>query len=252
MTTKNKFSQFEAPVIGIVHSCFKQKFAVPRQAGLVPAASAYIEMLAPYNVQEAFDGLQGCSHLWLQFIFHQNRYNNSAGWRPKVRPPRMGGNLSMGVFATRSPYRPSALGLSAVKLVKIDFTAGVILHIAGADLVDQTPVVDIKPYIPYADCIPEAVNEFANASPLIMPVIYCAEVLEKLKQCPDGELIEVLIRQVLQQDPRPSYQKTDSTRVYGARISEYDVHWRYIEDKSGEYIEVLDLIDPPAIKPQLP
>jgi len=254
MTTKNTILGFEVPVIGVVHSCFQEKFAVPRQSGLVPCASARIEMLPPYNTPDAFDGLELCSHIWLQFIFHKNLDNNKRKpeFRPKVRPPRLGGNDAMGVFATRSPFRPSALGLSVVKLEKINISQGVVLHITGADLVDKTPVVDIKPYVPYADCLPGAVNHFADAPPAVMPINFCPKFRQKLALCQDSQYLGELIQQVLQLDPRPSYQKTDSERVYGAQIAGYDVRWRYTENNRGECIEVLDLIDPLAIKPQLP
>lgn len=234
---------YNFPVIGRVHSPFREKFGIPRQSGLAPSAKAQIEMLPPYNVSAAFDGLAGCSHIWLQFVFHQSLHHP---WRPKVRPPRLGGNASLGVFATRSPVRPSALGLSVVVLESIDCQAGVVLHIQGADLLDGTPIIDIKPYIPYADNIVGATNEIAFSAPVIVPVVFCAEVLTSLQRYSDREYLQELIQQVLQQDPRPSYQKAqkkEGQRIYGVRICNFNVRWRYIEIDESDVIEVIEMIE---------
>src|SRR5690554_2613706 len=126
--------------LGIIHSCYQEKFAVPRQPGLAPSAQATLELLPPYNQPECMEGLEDFSHLWLTFLFHQNL---EQGWKPRVRPPRLGGNQKIGVFASRSTFRPNGLGLSVVKLESIELQQGVKLHLSGVDLVDGTPIVDI-------------------------------------------------------------------------------------------------------------
>ena len=159
---------FTFPAIGIVHSCFKEKFGIPRQPGLAPLAKARLELLPPYDDPNALEGLDTCSHIWLQFVFHANA---RATWKPKVKPPRLGGNKSVGVFATRSPTRPAPIGLSVVKLESIDNINGkLFLNLSGVDLLDGTPVLDIKPYLPYVDIVPDAINTFADKPPVLMPV----------------------------------------------------------------------------------
>ena len=149
--------------IGVIHSCFKEKFGIPRQPGLVPAARAVLELLPPYNRAEAVRGLEGFSHIWVSFVFHACL---DAPWKPTVRPPRLGGNRRLGVFATRSTHRPNPIGLSAVELERIETGPGrVLLHLKGADLMDGTPVLDIKPYLPYSDVIPGATGGFAAEAP---------------------------------------------------------------------------------------
>src|SRR3954463_4060851 len=138
---------FIFPAIGIIHSCFKEKFGIPRQPGLAPLATAQLELLPPYDNRAALEGLETCSHIWLQFVFHANKRD---AWKPKVKPPRLGGNKSLGVFATRSPTRPAPIGLSVVKLDGISEADGkLFLNLSGIDLLDGTPVLDIKPYVPY-------------------------------------------------------------------------------------------------------
>lgn len=251
MQKKTDVLTYNFPVIGRVLSPFREKFGIPRQSGLAPCAKAQIEMLPPYNVPAAFDGLTACSHIWLQFVFHQSLHHQ---WRPKVRPPRLGGNASLGVFATRSPVRPSALGLSVVCLESIDCRSGVVLHIGGADLLDGTPVIDIKPYVPYVDNVASATNDIAASPPEIIPVIFCAEVLNSVQRYSDREYLEQLITEVLQQDPRPSYQKglqekgqdkqkKEGHRLYGTKICNFNLRWRYIEMNGQEVIEVVELIE---------
>lgn len=149
--------------IGVIRSCFREKFGIPRQAGLVAEAPATLEIMAPYNRAEAFRGLAEFSHVWIVFLFHDI---NRDGWRPTVRPPRLGGNKRVGVFATRSGYRPNPIGLSAVALEKITQESGKLrLHLTGGDFLDGTPVLDVKPYVPYADRLPAATGGFAAAPP---------------------------------------------------------------------------------------
>lgn len=211
--------------IGLVHSCFKEKFAIPRQPALAPAARGEIELFPPYDDPLAIDGLEQVSHLWLSFIFHQALPKDDEV-RLRVRPPRLGGNKKIGVFATRATHRPNPLGLSVVKLEGISNGR---LQISGIDLLDGTPIVDIKPYVPYADALSNASNAIANDCPELSPVEFSAEALaaamdngNRLEQ-PVKELIE----QMLAQDPKPAYQKPDPERIYGVKIWDLEVKWCY-------------------------
>jgi tRNA-Thr(GGU) m(6)t(6)A37 methyltransferase TsaA len=226
---------FNFQTIGVIESCFKEKFGVPRQPGLAPSAVARLKINTKYATLDAFEGLENCSHIWIQFVFHQ--FLNAA--RTKVRPPRLGGNSKMGVFATRSPNRPNPIGLSVVKLLAIQKESeGLMLYLSGVDLLDGTPVLDIKPYVPYVDIVPEALNSFAASPPNIYPVLFSEEAAVFCREyiAPDIVLsaenfsLSRLIKEVLQQDPRPQYQKLDSSRIYGMRIFNIDVHWRYLEE----------------------
>lgn len=229
--------------IGVVHSCFKEKFGIPRQPGLVPEAKAYIELLPPFNRPEAVEGLEHSSHIWVQFFFHANSRQK---WKPKVKPPRLGGNQSMGVFATRSPVRPNPVGLSVVALEAIVYelngSKGVYLAIAAHDLLDGTPVIDIKPYLPYADALAEASNDFAPCSSMLMDVTFSDAAKLNIGI---NTALELLIINVLSQDPRPAYKKGKSgDRVYGMLLDRYDLRWHYLFKIDGsEYIEVIDVLD---------
>jgi tRNA (adenine37-N6)-methyltransferase len=231
------------PAIGIVHSCFKEKFGIPRQPGLAPLASAEIEMLPPYDDPDAFAGLEGCSHLWVQFVFHAN---SRSEWKPKVKPPRLGGNKSLGVFATRSPTRPAPIGLSVVRFTGVTQRDGKLwVGLSGIDLLDGTPVLDIKPYVPYVDLVSDAYNEFAPLPPPLIKVVIgpgcqaiCADYLGRT-----GTPLAELIEQVLQQDPRPQYQQPDPERIYGMKLLDLDVRWRY-EGGAGQWLIVLHEILP--------
>ena len=210
--------------IGVIHSCFREKFGIPRQAGLVPAARATLELLPPYSQPAAVRGLEGFSHLWLIFVFH----GVPAGrWQATVRPPRLGGNRRLGVFATRSPFRPNPIGLSAVKLERIAIHQGqAVLHLAGVDLLEGTPVLDIKPYLPYADRIAEASGGFAPEAPTTgLTVDFSPAARAFCAAWPEGDLQE-LIRQILRQDPRPAYERTDlEPQAYGMKLYHLDVRW---------------------------
>jgi tRNA-Thr(GGU) m(6)t(6)A37 methyltransferase TsaA len=233
--------EFHFPAIGIIHSCFKEKFGIPRQPGLVPLARAQLEFLPPYNDPAALEGLTDCSHIWIQFVFHANRRE---AWKPKVKPPRLGGNKSRGVFATRSPVRPSPIGLSVVKLEGIrQDGAKLWLELSGVDLLDGTPVLDIKPYVPYVDSVVEAVNDFAAASPVLInveltptAVTLCAEY-HRIR----GVDLQSLITQILQQDPRPSYQQPEPERIYGMRLLDLDVRWVYLTRADPCTIQVVEI-----------
>lgn len=233
--------EFTFPAIGIVHSCFKEKFGIPRQPGLAPLARAEIELLPPYDDRSAFEGLEGCTHLWIQFVFHANKRDE---WKPKVKPPRLGGNKSLGVFATRSPTRPAPIGLSVVRFEGVIERKGKLLvQISGVDLLEGTPVLDIKPYVPYVDCVPEAENAFAAAPPELIPmdipaalIVQCAEY-----QTRTGTDLAALIRQILQQDPRPQYQQPEPGRIYGMKLLDLDVHWRYFLDDNRRLIQLVGI-----------
>lgn len=211
--------------IGIMHSCFREKFGIPRQPGLVTQARGEIELHPPWNREEAVRDLTGFSHIWVIFGFHA--VPADAEVRLTVRPPRLGGNQRIGVFATRSPFRPNNLGLSVVKLegVQAD-TNGVILQVSGLDILDQSPVFDIKPYVPYSDCLSEATTDFALKPVPTCQVTYSEEAAEK---CAIHEQrwpgLSELITGVLSQDPRPAYKQDQTDRQYGMKLYDLDVRW---------------------------
>ncbi|MCI8915761.1 MAG: tRNA (N6-threonylcarbamoyladenosine(37)-N6)-methyltransferase TrmO [Oscillospiraceae bacterium] len=207
-----------------IRSDFSSKFGVPRQAGLVEELRAAVVFAPAYRSPEALRGIEGFSHLWLIWEFSRNR---DAGWSPTVRPPRLGGNQRMGVFATRSPFRPNPIGLSCVGLERVEWDTpeGPMLYVSGADLVDGTPIWDIKPYIPYADCRPEAVGGFAAAPPGDkLAVSIPPELLARVP----SDRREALAR-VLGQDPRPPYQN-DPERVYGFGFAGLEVRFAVRDD----------------------
>ena len=214
--------------IGIIRSPFREKFGIPRQPGLAPAARATLEPVPPYDRPEAFEGLDDFSHIWVLFHFHATARET---WKPTVRPPRLGGNRRVGVFASRSMFRPNPIGLSVVALERID-RAGPrpILHLRGADLLDGTPVLDIKPYLPWVDALPGARAAYAGNRPgTVMPVRYAPAARKQLNDAarmdPD---FPALVEQVLALDPRPAYRtaKDERARVYGMRLAGFDVRWK--------------------------
>ena len=201
--------EFSMQVIARIHTDFSTKFGVPRQSGLVDALESTVIFEPEFRNPDALRGLEGFSHLWLVWVFDQAIRKD---WSPTVRPPRLGGNQRMGVFATRSPFRPNPIALSCVKLAGMEQTAefGTVLKIRGADLMDGTPILDIKPYIPYADSHPDAVGGFASApAGETLEVSIPPELLERI---PENR--REALRGVLAQDPRPHYQD-DPDRVYG-------------------------------------
>lgn len=228
--------------IGIVHTPYKEKFAVPRQAELVDDGKGIIELLPPYNSPESVAGLDEFSHLWLIFQFHCIEVGK---WQPQVRPPRLGGNKKVGVFASRATHRPNPLGLSKVKLEKVEFQkhGKVLIHIGSCDLVDQTPLFDIKPYLHYADSEPLAKSGYAQDIPQArLEVTFsesaCLVLVEQFNTYPQ---LERFIRQVISQDPRPAYQRGKiSDRIYGMSILEFNVRWR-INSGDMEIAEVIDI-----------
>lgn len=209
-------------IIARVRNDFPTKFGLPRQSGLVPELVSTIVFEPEFRVAEALRGIETYSHLWLIWGFHQAvRDGESQAWRPTVRPPRLGGNTRMGVFATRSPFRPNPLGLTVVKLLAVeDSPEGKVLLVSGADMMDGTPVYDIKPYLPYVDSIPEAVGGFTEEKAAYHLTVDFPEPL--LNEVPEGQR-EALLG-VLAQDPRPAYQH-DENRVYGFAYGDMDVHF---------------------------
>ncbi|SFU84541.1 tRNA (N6-threonylcarbamoyladenosine(37)-N6)-methyltransferase TrmO [Halomonas korlensis] len=224
--------------IGRIGSDYPDKFGVPRQPGLAPAARARLTLTAPFDDPLAIRGLEAFSHLWLTFVFHLSPERpDPERWSPLVRPPRLGGNTKLGVFATRSTHRPNRLGLSLVELVDIDTAGGVTLHLADCDLVCGTPVLDIKPYLPWAESRPEARAGFAPEAPPVLPVSFSPEAESTLASRADGDVLRELIRQVLAQDPRPAYHQHTrhgaEGRRYGVRLRDLDVRFR-AEQAPGE------------------
>ena len=204
-------------IIARIHSDFKEKFGIPRQSGLVPQTRARIVFEPAYRNPDALRGIEGYSHLWLIWSFSKAERD---GWSPTVRPPRLGGNTRMGVFATRSPFRPNAIGLSCVTLesVRLRTPDGPVLVVGGADLLDGTPIYDVKPYLPHVDSHPEARGGFAaEQAGYALAVDFPDALLARI----DEEKREALLG-VLAGDPRPSYQ-CDPERIYGVRFARYDV-----------------------------
>lgn len=221
--------------VGFVRSCFKEKFAIPRQPQLAPAARGVLELVPPFDTGEAVAGLEQSSHVWLLFLFHQALEDKP---RLKVRPPRLGGNTSMGVFATRATHRPNGIGQSVVRLEKVEQGR---LLLSGIDLLDGTPVLDIKPYVPYADSIAEASNTMASAPPDAIDVEWSESALPQAHSHAQrlGEPLVELIEQCLAQDPRPAYQVPPAERVYGVKFWDVQVRWHYPQPERIRVLEVV-------------
>lgn len=213
--------------VGIIHSPFMEKFGIPRQPGIVKSALFSIEFFDNFYREEAFRGLEGFSHIWIIFIFSANIRE---GWKPTVRPPRQGGNTRTGVFATRSPFRPNPVGISAVKTEGWEKVGGKKnLIISGGDFLDMTPVIDIKPYVPYTDSIPEAQGGFASDAPeSFMEVVFSCEAEKKCARSEwDGRgTLKKFITEILSQDPRPAYHSSrDIKKKYAIKIKGFDIQW---------------------------
>ena len=215
----------EWKTIARVHSDFDEKFGIPRQSGLVEALEAEIVFEPEFRSPEAVRGLEAFSHIWLIWVFSRSARE---GWSPTVRPPRLGGNRRMGVFATRSPFRPNPIGLSCVRLLEVvpNTPRGPVLRVAGADLLDGTPILDIKPYVPYADSHPEALGGFASVPKTASLAVEIPPAL--LERIPAGKRTALL--GVLAQDPRPPYQD-DPERVYGMAFGGLEIRFQVREDK---------------------
>lgn len=223
--------KFTVEPIAHIKTDFSSKFGIPRQSGLVDELEAKIIFEPEYSIPEAFRGLEGYSHVWLLWQFSECADKE---WSPTVRPPRLGGNKRMGVFASRSPFRPNSIGLSCVKLISIDETedCGIVLTVSGADLLDGTPIIDIKPYLPYVDSHPEASGGFAlQEKEGSLEVDFPNELLAVIPKDKQEALTAVL-----KQDPRPQYQN-DPERVYGLEFAGYDVRFK-IKEKLLTVVEV--------------
>ncbi len=220
--------------IGVIHSCFGGKFAVPRQPGLCPSAWGTLVFNAPYRSDEALRGIDGFSHIWLIFGFHQTIGH---GWHPTVRPPRLGGNQRLGVFATRSPFRPNGLGLSLVRLEGIDRDgpAAPALRLGGLDLIDGTPVFDIKPYLPYAECPSDATAGFASESQPHLPVMIHEDAREAFDLLPPRS--QAVLCEALALDPRPATQTADAARIFGANLCGCNVRFTI----TGNACQILEI-----------
>ena len=207
---------FTVKPIAYIQTDFKEKFGIPRQSGRAPSLRARIVFTPEYRNAEALREIEGFSHLWLLFDFS---LAHKTEWSATVRPPRLGGNKRVGVFASRSPFRPNPIGLSCVKLVGVEQTEteGAVLIVSGADLLDGTPIIDIKPYLPFADCIPEATAGYAGQHEKdCVKVVFPPALLEKIPMGKREGLLDCL-----KDDPRPSYQ--DEGRIYGMRFADFDV-----------------------------
>ena len=211
--------------IAHMQSDFPTKFGIPRQSGLVNELRSTVVFEPEFRNPDTLRGIEGYSHLWIIWQFSEALRTE---WSPTVRPPRLGGNTRMGVFATRSPFRPNSLGLSCVKLLGVEHTQdhGTVLHVGGADLMDGTPIFDIKPYIPYSDCLKDAVGGFTeDAEDFLLEVDFPAELLEMLPENKRAAAVGVLSH-----DPRPSYQRS-ADRVYGLTFAGFDIRFTVVEKK---------------------
>ncbi|POZ63978.1 tRNA (N6-threonylcarbamoyladenosine(37)-N6)-methyltransferase TrmO [Chromobacterium alticapitis] len=220
--------------IGVIRSPYREKFGIPRQPSLVSAARVTLELLPPYDHPDCVRGLADFSHVWIHFVFHETL---ARGWQPLVRPPRLGGNAKVGVFASRSTHRPNPIGLSLVELASVNTAGRVMLELAGADLLDGTPVLDIKPYIPFVESRPEARGGFVDGPPPRLSVAWSDNALRQLAELAPPPGFAELVEQVLAQDPRPAYQN-DPGRVYGVMLYCYNV--RFAID--GEHALVLEIL----------
>ena len=242
--------QISMPIIGYMCSPFVEKFGIPRQSNLVNTKS-YIKLIAPYDDINAFQGIEQFSHLWLLWQFHandikknDNAVNKAKTFHPMIRPPRLGGNQKIGVFASRSMYRPSQIGLSVVQFLEVKKVENELrLYVQGADILSGTPIVDIKPYLAYADAIPDAMSGYAPDAPQILEVIWSDDALlqkQKLlneKVCTEQILQE--LEQVLAQNPKPAYQK-DPERVYGLSFANFNVKFQ-ISEQSVKIVDMYSL-----------
>ena len=230
---------FRFDAIGVVHSCFKQKFGIPRQPGLVDVP-AVIELHPDYSREEAVRGLEDFSHIWVLFVFHQALRED---WKPTVRPPRLGGNERVGVFASRSMFRPNPIGLSVVALDSIECAStSVRLHIRGGDLLDGTPVLDLKPYLPYADAVPGARGGYAPQPPETRWEVCFSPGAEARLEASRAKRPDLrrLITDLLRYDPRPAYQDAavGRQREFAMRLYDFDLKWSI----EGDRVLVRDLV----------
>lgn len=233
---RNKM-KYTVEAIGLIHSCYREKFGIPRQPGLVKSATGSIELLPPCDREEMFRELESFSHIWLQFCFHEAVAD---GWRPTVRPPWLGGQKRVGCFASRSPHRPNFLGISVVRYHGLRREGKkLFLDISELDLLQGTPIFDIKPYIPYSDSIDDASSGFVHFSPEQMEVSFSPEAEGSCDSyfISKGRDLKGLIREVLQQDPRPASQRHKS-REYGMLL--WDMNIRWLADGRGFHVFLVE------------
>ena len=232
-------SAYPMTPIWYLASPFQEKFGIPRQPGLAPHARATLTLLPPFNVADSVRGLAAFSHVWLIFAFHGTA---AQGWHPTVRPPRLGGNARVGVFASRSTFRPNPLGLSVAKLVHVETELGVTLTFSGLDLLNGTPILDLKPYIPFVDSQPDALGGFVAGTPPTLPVIWTAQArADVLPFAAEYPHLPALIDEVLAQDPRPAYQQ-DPTRHYGVKL--YSCNVRFVVTEKGATVLAVEAAVP--------
>lgn len=216
--------------IAVVHSPFKEKFGIPHQAGMTESLITTLELLPPVASEEVVRGLEHCSHIWLVFVFSANQ---NAGWRKTVRPPRLGGKQKLGVLASRSPHRPNPIGLSPVKLEHVRIEGeNIYLDVSGADLMDGTPILDIKPYLPDSDALDAQYDFQSSREKLQLDVEFSAQAK---KQCEDWtqliqQPLEKQIIETIRCDPRPGYKRQNSDRVYGILLHQLNIRWRIDND----------------------
>jgi tRNA-Thr(GGU) m(6)t(6)A37 methyltransferase TsaA len=227
-------------VIARVESPYTEKFAIPRQPGIVSSAKGKVHFCNEYNNAELVRDLTQFTHIWIVFVFHQTQ---AQGWKSLVRPPRLGGNKKTGVLATRSNFRPNPIGMSVVQLdgVTIEKNGDVVLEVSGLDILDGTPVVDIKPYIPYCDALHNANAGFAQESPLAnLSVIYAPSIEQRLTEIDKLHTgFSDLVSQVLSQDPRPAYKKNKlDTKIYGISLYTFNIQWQLIDNNTIKIIAV--------------
>ncbi|WPC73366.1 tRNA (N6-threonylcarbamoyladenosine(37)-N6)-methyltransferase TrmO [Vibrio porteresiae] len=224
--------------VAFMQSPYQEKFAVPRQPRLVPAATGRIKLLGELNCAEAIRGIEQFSHLWLLFLFDQNL---EAGWKPTVRPPRLGGNERIGVFASRATFRPNGIGMSAVEFKRvIKEQDQYFLEVGSVDLVNGTPIIDIKPYIPYSDAIADANGGYAAEEPDTIDVTFSPQALAALQKRPQGTTEQQVIAQVLAQDPRPAYKKNKpDNKEYAVNL--YDLNVKFMVENKLVTVTAIDL-----------
>ncbi len=251
----NNSDNLTVPIIGIHHSPLTQKFGIPRQPNLVDLPTK-IEMYAPYNDPLAFAGIEDFSHLWISWQFHQNKpVNNKSkdSFRPQVRPPRLGGNSKLGVFATRSMYRPSGLGLSVVKLDKLEVVDNKVwLKIIGADFIDGTPIIDIKPYIAYSDSIVDASSGFAQDKPTSKAVIISNNAKAEFEQHILSDRLQAeevdYFCQLIAQDPRPAYRQKELGTAFVMRYAPFDINFSMEKVDSLQAVDATQMMNSEANK----
>lgn len=228
MDKNAKIDTVEISPIGVIHSCFTEKFGIPRQSGMIDAATAHLELYSPFDREEMVRGLDQFSHLWVNFLFHKTV---AEGWKPTVRPPWLGGKKRVGVFASRSPHRPNHLGISAVRLLAVTSRQGRYgLDIGGVDLLDGTPVVDIKPYLPYSDAVIGATQGFGGVGQEQKEqrsVVFSetAEIFCDNYKALTGRDVRSLVKEMVGHDPRPASQKNNKTR-FGMLLWDVNIRWR--------------------------